>query len=250
MDDDRSVFNSPILYSALSSSSSRHLIQPDIDAGLLTLSDYKTLQNYFNKKPISAPNVWSVAIGVLAIQTIRLFDRQATPFWRKPWTFAVVTGASAAPLIYFRKVDLDMQNDVLQRLENPEGVKQTYINAKARFAHAAAPNFEPHPDEPPPALGHRPMPLASSTPSPAPTTASSRWEQIRAANARNPGMSSWDTLRQNHERVSIKRTQSGGSSNPDEFTRDDQATEQARFDALLEQERNFGQNVNEFQKKK
>lgn len=250
MDDDRSVFYSPILYSALSSANSRHLIQPDIDDGLLTPSDYKTLQNYFNEKPISAPNVWSVAIGILAIQAIRVLDRQAAPFWRKPWTFAVVTGASAAPLIYFRKVDLDMQNDVLQRLENPEGVKQTYQNAKARFAHATAPNSESHPNEPPPALGHRPMPFVTSTPSAAPTTASSRWDQIRAANARNPGTSSWDTLRQSHERVSVQRSQFGVSTNPDEFARNDQATEQARFDALLEQERNFGQPTSEFQKKK
>ncbi|KAG7450420.1 uncharacterized protein BT62DRAFT_927720 [Guyanagaster necrorhizus] len=246
MDDDHSVFNSPILYSALSSHSSRHLIQPDIDAGLLTPSDCKTLQNYFNQKPISAPNVWSAAIGVLAIQAIRLFDRQATPFWRKPWTFAVVTGASAAPLIYFRKVDLDMQNNVLQRLENPDGVKQTYLNAKARFAHVAAPTPESHLDDPQPALGHRPVPLAPSISSPAP----SRWEQIRAANAQNPGASSWDTLRQNHERVCVRRSQLGGSSNPEELTRDDQATEQARFDALLEQERNFGQTSNEFQRNK
>ncbi|KAK0506179.1 hypothetical protein EDD18DRAFT_20996 [Armillaria luteobubalina] len=78
----------------------------------------------------------------------------------------------------------------------------------------------------------------------------SRWDQIRAANARNPGTSSWDTLRQSHERVSVQRSQFGVSTNPDEFARNDQATEQARFDALLEQERNFGQPTSEFQKKK
>ncbi len=34
-----------------------------------------------------APFQWSVAIGVLAIQAIRVLDRQATPFWRKPLDF-------------------------------------------------------------------------------------------------------------------------------------------------------------------
>ncbi len=76
-----------------------------------------------------------------------------------------MTGASAAPLIYFRKVDLDMQNDVLQRLENPEGVKQTYINAKARFAHATAPTSEPHPDEPPPGISLSDLVLVCVLPS-------------------------------------------------------------------------------------
>lgn len=62
-----------------------------------------------------------------------------------------------------------------------------------------------------------------------------KWDQIRAENARNAGRpSSWDILRQQHERTRIPSSSS--TSTPDN-SRDDRTLEQARFDALLEAER-------------
>jgi len=62
----------------------------------------------------------------------------------------------------------------------------------------------------------------------------SRWAEIRAANGNVVGHSSWDRLRQKHERA---RTEPGDSSTGAPEV--DRATEQARFDAMLEKERNM-----------
>ena len=57
----------------------------------------------------------------------------------------------------------------------------------------------------------------------------SRWDEIRAANARNTGrQSSWDALRQNHERDRVQKAEGESGS--------ERAQEQARFDAMLEAE--------------
>ena len=65
------------------------------------------------------------------------------------------------------------------------------------------------------------------------TSPHSRWDEIRAANARNAAQhSSWDALRQNHERNQVAKIDDAYS-----FTDSDRAQEQARFDAMLEAER-------------
>lgn len=65
----------------------------------------------------------------------------------------------------------------------------------------------------------------------------SRWNEIRAANARNTGrQSSWDVLRQSHERSQIQQTNDEPISAESE-----RAQEQARFDAMLEAERRGSQ---------
>lgn len=80
-----------------------------------------------------------------------------------------------------------------------------------------------------------------------PTPSTGAWDRIRAANVRTAGNSSWDALRQKHESARIQ------NSVPD-TTIDDvngepvgqakievtsRAEEQAKFDALLDRERNM-----------
>jgi hypothetical protein len=63
-----------------------------------------------------------------------------------------------------------------------------------------------------------------------------RWDEIRKANARGSAQnSSWDALRQNHERNRVAGTNEASS-----FTESDRAQEQANFDAMLEAERRRG----------
>ncbi|CCM05169.1 uncharacterized protein FIBRA_07378 [Fibroporia radiculosa] len=82
-------------------------------------------------------------------------------------------------------------------------------------------------------------PIPTSTPksaaSPeAPSRPASRWQEIRAANSRGAGLpSSWDVLRQTHERSRLP--DDAQSTNQPPMT--DRAREQAQFDALLEAER-------------
>jgi hypothetical protein len=70
------------------------------------------------------------------------------------------------------------------------------------------------------------------------TKAASKWDQIRAVNSRTINNSSWDTLRQNHERERVANSSNTGDD-PEQIRGDDRAAEQARFDALLEKERNI-----------
>jgi hypothetical protein len=80
-----------------------------------------------------------------------------------------------------------------------------------------------------------------------PTTSTSAWDRIRAANVRTAGNSSWDALRQKHESARIQ------SCVPDTTVDDvngepvrqvkievmSRSDEQAKFDALLDRERNM-----------
>ncbi len=66
----------------------------------------------------------------------------------------------------------------------------------------------------------------------------SRWEEIRAASARKAQTSSWDALRQDHERAAVSdNVQSASIPFPLNGVDPERAQEQARFDALLEAER-------------
>lgn len=68
----------------------------------------------------------------------------------------------------------------------------------------------------------------------------SRWDEIRAANARGAKPSSWDTLRQGHERTKGQVSDNLISNQAPSMTNDadaERAQEQARFDAMLEAER-------------
>lgn len=69
----------------------------------------------------------------------------------------------------------------------------------------------------------------------------SRWEAIRAANVRNVGQhSTWDAIRQQHERTKL----SGASSTNDSAMNggnEDPTIAQARFEAMLAAERRRSQ---------
>lgn len=85
----------------------------------------------------------------------------------------------------------------------------------------------------------RDVDLSVSAPSGGTSNASStRWDEIRAANARNGRSSSWDALRQQQQRPTVVDTvQPSPDSYPDAEPDTERIAEQARFDALLEAER-------------
>lgn len=77
-----------------------------------------------------------------------------------------------------------------------------------------------------------------------------RWAQIRKANNPSAQDSSWDRLRQTHERAGMKQpaaaapgSSATSSNSPERYSGDDdeRARQQAEFDALLEAERRLGQ---------
>lgn len=69
---------------------------------------------------------------------------------------------------------------------------------------------------------------------------SSRWDEIRAASGRGAKPSSWDALRQGHEKTRVPdqmRSAQVPSVTDDAGADAERAQEQARFDAMLEAER-------------
>lgn len=78
-------------------------------------------------------------------------------------------------------------------------------------------------------------------------TSTGAWDRIRAANIRTAGSSSWDALRQKHESTRIQNrvpdttvddvnAEPAGQAKIEAMNR---AEEQAKFDALLDRERNM-----------
>jgi len=67
----------------------------------------------------------------------------------------------------------------------------------------------------------------------------SKWDQIRAANSRTSTHSSWDALRQKHERARLPPSPPSGSETFERTRGGDRAAEQAEFDELLDKERNM-----------
>ncbi|KIJ21662.1 hypothetical protein PAXINDRAFT_123688 [Paxillus involutus ATCC 200175] len=75
-----------------------------------------------------------------------------------------------------------------------------------------------------------------------PAETKSRWEEIRNVNARNVAhQSSWDAVRQRHERTKLPNSKSSPGDGIPTSEADQRAAAQARFDALLEAERRSGQ---------
>ncbi|KAF8560440.1 hypothetical protein OG21DRAFT_1480249 [Imleria badia] len=74
-----------------------------------------------------------------------------------------------------------------------------------------------------------------------PTRLRTRWDEVRAANSRNAGQSSWDTIRQRHERNRLPDPNGPPIDSSPITEVDEGAAAQAKFDALLEGERRRGQ---------
>lgn len=86
--------------------------------------------------------------------------------------------------------------------------------------------------------------VASSPPPPISHQTQTSWDRIRRANANGAQQSSWDAIRQNHEKAEMQRRPPPQSqSTSDSPARDSRAEEQAKFDAMLEKERNFRSNT-------
>ncbi|KAJ7293044.1 hypothetical protein C8J57DRAFT_1703887 [Mycena rebaudengoi] len=72
----------------------------------------------------------------------------------------------------------------------------------------------------------------------------SRWDEIRETRSRTEENKTWESIRRGRPRPSAANVDSSGgqppSSEPLGYRDDDRAGEQARFDAMLEKERNMG----------
>lgn len=93
--------------------------------------------------------------------------------------------------------------------------------------------FSPDPMVEHPPQSQSPQP---HTPDQPPVRPLSKWDQIRN-NAAPSTSSSWDALRQKHEKSQLQQSSTAPTNQNTEQQQDDRAVEQAKFDALLERER-------------
>lgn len=93
--------------------------------------------------------------------------------------------------------------------------------------------FPPEPVVERPPQSQSPPPHA---PDQSPVRPLSKWDQIRT-NATPSTSSSWDALRQKHEKSQLQQSRTAPTNQNTERQPDDRASEQAQFDALLERER-------------
>ncbi|KAI0639796.1 hypothetical protein C8Q77DRAFT_1152743 [Trametes polyzona] len=233
------------------------LLRPDLESGLLTHRDYDLAVSFLPGPVRYLPYIHTVLWGSLAGVAVIRFK----PKVRFPTTIVGVsaaTGYGAGLVHYFREhkrfvrkledreAFLVVLDNVNKRLGNPvplfpqvdrdrimERIKKRreengeVLDAGVEIVTDIGDSTDSA------ALTDSSSPSSASHESPA--RPKSAWEAIREANARNSGRhSSWDELRQRHERQrTVNRVQ---QKEPAEIE-DPRAQAQAEFDAILEAER-------------
>ncbi|KAH9837134.1 uncharacterized protein C8Q71DRAFT_756910 [Rhodofomes roseus] len=235
------------------------LLRPDLEAGLITPHDYSLATTFLPASHRYWPYVYSVA-GSAALGGYLRFYRKPPASINRTTLFATFAGFAGAAWGHFRRAEahatftslLDDPVTFSQALENvnrrtggvrPLGwtLQRAREIARREDVHGNSETPSDNGWSPEAVAGDQPVSLPASASRPAPATVSeaqnrpkSRWGDIRAANTRGGAQqSSWDVLRQSHERNKIDTDTPEGRP-AEETSRTD---EQAQFDALLEAER-------------
>ncbi|KAH9950498.1 hypothetical protein B0H21DRAFT_819296 [Amylocystis lapponica] len=234
------------------------LLRPDLDSGLITEHDFHLASTFLPGNH----RYWPNAFGLLtsgAVAGYGVFSKRSRWTVRRTTILGVVAGVCGTVYGQFRRAKAHWT--FTQQLDDPVAFTQALENVNQRTggvkplawtlqrAVDAAQKQDMHgnilrPQESSftPDVDQSVSPDTTSAEIARPPSSSSedssrpanRWDQIRAANARNAGQpSSWDILRQQHERERVvKKTVS-----EDRFDDVDLAEEQARFDAMVDAER-------------
>ncbi|KXN89940.1 hypothetical protein AN958_04944 [Leucoagaricus sp. SymC.cos] len=230
------------------------LLGPEQAAGNVSTHDYNAAINFL-------PGFHRY-YGVPALSAVYVLRR---PSWSQLRTLGLAAGSAFGSLAVGNALTLKSHYDFVRSLNNPGGFARAVdriqkqsgrpppsspvIQRKYNVEEELHGNIEdrqelatPEPVAEPLSQSPHTQPQTSS----AETRPSRRWDQIRAANAATTSSSSWDALRQKHEKPRIQNSGTATSSKIPNEQVDDRTAEQAEFDALLEKERNIGtQNMRE-----
>jgi len=222
------------------------LLSPERDAGNLTTNDYEAATNFF-----PGPSRRYRVVGSIAALPVTYVVRR--PWWTNTRTYLFMTTASFAGLFIGHMMSISAHFSFVRSIENPAGFSMALDNIQRNIGGFSLPgpvivrqsekltidhDSESPASESSPTASHEASSNTMRTDALAPlTVSSSKWEQIRA-NSNVSRNSSWDAIRQSHERNHVINP--GDTDNCDYETRyEDRAKEQAKFDALLEKERNI-----------
>ncbi|EJF67044.1 hypothetical protein DICSQDRAFT_47689 [Dichomitus squalens LYAD-421 SS1] len=228
------------------------LLRPDLESGLLSQHDYQLavdfLPGYHRYLPYIHTTLWGALAG---LATFRYRSRVRFP--TTVVTVSAVSGYGIGLWHYFRfhrqfareledrQAFLLVLENVNKRLGNQSTLFpqlderkmfETIMKRKQENGEVLSDGAELLADADPPTDGVAPSDAIRASPAKdAPARPKSTWEAIREANAQNAGKhSSWDELRQRHER---RRVSDSGR----ESIEDPRAQAQKEFDAILEAER-------------
>ncbi|KAG1755188.1 uncharacterized protein EDB91DRAFT_1233942 [Suillus paluster] len=222
------------------------LLQPELEKGVITQHDFDTATRFLP----GGHRHWPAIYGVGAAgATLGYGHSMARPRWSHT---KLVWGSGAATLVgmVFGQVrQVLAHRQFTEALENPGGFIEALQNIDRRLGGDGHLGFTLERIRKDGARlddtatsgsrEHGPEMVTGSTQAAQPKN---RWEEIRAVNARSSGyVSSWDTIRQRHERNRLPNSTSSQSHDLPPSASDDRAAEQAKFDAILEAERSRGQ---------
>ncbi|RDB28817.1 hypothetical protein Hypma_015432 [Hypsizygus marmoreus] len=220
------------------------LLSPERENGNLTSHDYDAAAAFFP----GFHRHYRLVGGVAAIPLLYTVRK---PTWSNARSYIFLTTASFAGFVIGHALSLTAHFNFVRSIENPDGFSQAMDNIQKNTGSFAPQGpvivrqgrkieVDHDPDAPPLDSSPTPAPSSAPTDSLTPIKPATKWDEIRALNARAASNSSWDALRQRHERARVPAPSSSPSEDDFERTRgDDRAAEQARFDELLEKERHM-----------
>ncbi|KAI1793943.1 hypothetical protein LXA43DRAFT_884595 [Ganoderma leucocontextum] len=243
------------------------LLRPDLESGLLSQHDFNLavsfLPGYHRYLPYIHTALWGSLAGlalfrfrsrirfpttVVGVSAVSGYGFGLFHYFRQHRKFAENLDDRQAFLLVLENVNkrLGNQSSLFPQLEEQK-LFETIMNRKQENGEVLSPDVEFVPDTDSTTDGVAPSAGASSRPAKvaedAYTRPTSTWEGIREANAQNTGRhSSWDELRQSHERQRVAESarvpvQHIQNSNSPSEIEDHRVKAQAEFDAILEAER-------------
>ncbi|KAI0721236.1 hypothetical protein C8T65DRAFT_631088 [Cerioporus squamosus] len=235
------------------------LLRPDLESGLLSQHDYDLavafLPGYHRYLPYVHTVVWGAAAGfglyrfkpkvrfpttIVGVSAVSGYGFGLAHYFRKHREFARELDDRQAFLLVLENVNkrLGNPNRLFPQLDNNR-ILESVMKRKQESGEVLAPGVELIGDSTPESLTNGSTPAPKVTEESSPSRPKSVWEAIREANAQNTGKrSSWDELRQRHERERVSdrvSVQPQASTSSD--LEDPRVQAQAEFDAILEAER-------------
>ncbi|KAI0330578.1 hypothetical protein GY45DRAFT_1250639 [Cubamyces sp. BRFM 1775] len=235
------------------------LLRPDLEAGLITRHDYDLAVSFLPGSVRYLPYVHTVVWGGLSAIAVYRFKLKVR-FPKAVVGFSAMAGYGIGLVHYFRQQirfvrQLDDReafllslDNVNRRLGNPlpvfpqekrDKIMERIKKRRAENGEVLDAGIEIVTDvgDSTESTALTDSPPDSNSSQEGTARPKSTWEAIREANARNTGRhSSWDELRQRHERQRTAGRVQQKESVPDEVE-DPRAKAQAEFDAILEAER-------------
>ncbi|TFK30531.1 hypothetical protein FA15DRAFT_651098 [Coprinopsis marcescibilis] len=213
------------------------LLGPERESGTIHPLDYDAALDFFPGIHRHY-NTIGTAVGIAVALAAR----------RPAWTtqrlvstvfFGAFTGRAVGTVFAVRSF-----YSFFRSIHDPAGFATAMDNVKHRLDTPSSIHAQvPVPDDQTPSIRQFFIPfwqLFTDIITPEPQETATAWGKIRTVNANQSQQSSWDLIRQSHERARIPRPDQASTSSDNRFREElTRSEEQASFDALIDKERNM-----------